>query len=229
MKFRLLANSAVALVAMAALVGCSSGDSGAPAVADHTPAQSDSIAEGGPGTIVEASPMDDVDASVGRLGGKSFRVTYRSTSGITGKPTVVTGAVFVPPGKPPHGGWPILAFAHGTIGINPECSPSRTPNLLNSISLVATYLQLGYAIAAPDYEGLGGPGFHPYLDAKTGGLNLIDSVRALRAVSSDVSKRWGALGGSQGGAVAWAADEQATTYAPISTWWASSRSLRSRT
>lgn len=211
---RSLANTAVALGLVASLIGCTARDSGALTDVGGASAQSDSIAERGPGTIVTATPMNDVDVAVGRLGGKSFRVTYRSTSGISGKPTEVTGAVFVPPGKPPHGGWPILAFAHGTIGINPECSPSRTPDLLKSISLVATYLQLGYAIAAPDYEGLGGPGFHPYLDAKTGGLNLIDAVRALRAVSPDVSKRWGALGGSQGGAVTWAANEQATTYAP---------------
>lgn len=167
-----------------------------------------------PGTLIKAEPFTDVDRSVGDQGGTSLRITYRSTSGVTGVPTVVTGTAFVPPGQPPHGGWPVLAFAHGTTGIQRECAPSLTPDLLKSISLVSVYLKLGFAVAVPDYEGLGGPGAHPYLDAKTAGLNLIDSVRALRAASSDVSDRWGALGGSQGGAVTWAANEQATTYAP---------------
>jgi pimeloyl-ACP methyl ester carboxylesterase len=36
----------------------------------------------------------------------------------------------------------------------------------------------------------------------------------LRRTFSDVSDRWAAVGGSQGGAAAWAADEQAATYAP---------------
>jgi hypothetical protein len=34
------------------------------------------------------------------------------------------------------------------------------------------------AVAATDYQGLGAPGVHPYLDAKTAGFNVIDSVRA---------------------------------------------------
>jgi pimeloyl-ACP methyl ester carboxylesterase len=66
----------------------------------------------------------------------------------------------------------------------------------------------------PDYEGLGSPGIHPYLDARTAGLNMIDAVRALGHTCRYVSKWWAALGHSQGGGAAWAADEQARTYAP---------------
>jgi hypothetical protein len=65
-----------------------------------------------------------------------------------------------------------------------------------------------------DYQGLGSPGVHPYSDAKTAGLNMIDVVRALRHTFDGVSDRWAALGGSQGGGAAWAADEQAASYAP---------------
>jgi pimeloyl-ACP methyl ester carboxylesterase len=72
---------------------------------------------------------------------------------------------------------------------------------------------MGFAVAATDYQGLGAPGAHPYLEAKTAAFNVIDSVRALRAVSRDVSKTWSAYGGSQGGAAAWGANEQASTYA----------------
>lgn len=169
----------------------------------------------GPGTLIKATPMTDVDESVKVLSATALRVVYRSTSAIDGSITEITGAVFIPPGKPPHGGWPVIAFAHGTTGISPECGPSRSPNLFGSIGLVAGYLQLGYAVTATDYQGLGGGSAgHPYLDAKTAGFNLIDSVRALRAASKDVGRTWGAFGGSQGGAVSWAANEQASTYAP---------------
>src|SRR5262249_17510470 len=54
---------------------------------------------------------------------------------------------------------------------------------------------------------------HPYADSRTAGLNMIDAVRALRTTFHGVSTRWGAYGGSQGGGAAWAADEQARTYA----------------
>jgi hypothetical protein len=85
--------------------------------------------------------------------------------------------------------------------------------LLGQITLIADLLRMHVAVAATDYQGLGSPGDHPYLDAKTAGFNVIDSVRALRAVSHDVSSMWAAYGRSQGGAATWAANEQAATYA----------------
>ena len=144
----------------------------------------------------------------------SARVVYRSTSGDTGQPTVVSGSVFTPKGPAPAGGWPVIAFGHGTTGIDEPCAPSLSENLLGFSSIVVGYANLGYAVALPDYEGLGSPGVHPYTDARTAGLNMIDAVRALRHTFPDVSNRWAAVGGSQGGGAAWAADEQAASYAP---------------
>lgn len=167
----------------------------------------------GPGSLIEATAITNVDQSV-PLGTTSARVIYRSTSGIDGAETSVSGAVFIPPGRPPQGGWPVVAFAHGTSGFNSECGPSLSPDLMGGIGTVVRFLNLGFAVAAADYQGLGMPGAHPYLDAKTAGFNVIDSVRAAQALSGDVSGTWGAVGGSQGGAAAWAANEQALTYAP---------------
>ena len=127
---------------------------------------------------------------------------------------MVSGSVFTPKGKAPVGGWPVIAFGHGTTGIDEPCAPSLSENLLGFSSIVAGYANLGYAVALPDYEGLGSPGVHPYTDARTAGLNMIDAVRALRHTFPDVSNRWAAVGGSQGGGAAWAADEQAASYAP---------------
>ena len=80
--------------------------------------------------------------------------------------------------------------------------------------MVDGLVKKGYAVAFADYQGLGAPGVHPYLDNKTEGLNIIDSVRALRHTFPDISNRWAALGGSQGGGAVWAADELAGSYAP---------------
>ncbi|MDP9024417.1 MAG: alpha/beta hydrolase, partial [Candidatus Eremiobacteraeota bacterium] len=44
-----------------------------------------------------------------------YRFLYSSTSGIDGTtPVVVSGAYFEPKGHPPAGGWPLIAWAHGT-------------------------------------------------------------------------------------------------------------------
>ncbi len=36
----------------------------------------------------------------------------------------VSGTLFLPAGEPPAGGWPLLAWAHGTLGIADSCAPS---------------------------------------------------------------------------------------------------------
>lgn len=168
----------------------------------------------GPGTLIEAKSIPGIDQKIRATGGTAVRVLYHSTSGIDGSDTQVSGAVFIPRGTPRRaGGWPVIAYAHGTSGITEECGPSLSKDLFGAAGIVAGYLNLGYAVAATDYQGLGAPGAHPYLDAKTAGLNVIDSVRALRKVSPDISKTWAAFGGSQGGAATWAANEQAATYA----------------
>lgn len=168
----------------------------------------------GPGTIVELKPFTDIDQSVKDLGAEALHVLYRSTSS-DGQRTVVSGTLFVPAGTPPPGGWITLAIAHGTTGITPECGPSVSPNMLGQVALVTKFLKAGFAIAFADYQGLGAPGVHEYLNSKTEGYNVIDSVRALHnARPGVISDRWVTFGGSQGGGASWAAAEQAPVYAP---------------
>lgn len=168
----------------------------------------------GPGSLVSAMTMPEFAAAAGSHDLLAARVVYRSTNGDDGATTTVSGSVFVPKGPPPGGGWPVIALAHGTTGIDRECAPSLTDDLWGLSEPVLNYLKSGYAVALADYQGLGADGVHPYSDAKTAGLNVIDSVRALRHAFRDVSTRWLAFGGSQGGGAAWAADEYAATYAP---------------
>jgi secretory lipase len=203
----------VVAVAATLLSGCASSMSSGAANGAH-PFSGADYSGRGPGSLVEATVMTDIDRGV-PLGTTSLRVIYRSTSGIDGSQTQVSGAVFIPPGRPPKGGWPVVAFAHGTTGLNPECGPSLSPNLSGGVPYIAPFLKVGVAVAAADYQGLGLPGAaHPYLDAKTAGFNVIDSVRALHAVSREVSPTWAGFGGSQGGAAMWSANEQAAQYAP---------------
>jgi pimeloyl-ACP methyl ester carboxylesterase len=169
----------------------------------------------GPGSLVEATIVTDIDESVTALGATAVRVLYRSTSGRDGSSTVVSGMIFVPAGTPPAGGWPVLAHAHATAGINYECGPSLSRTMFGTAPIMAASLKAGFAVAAADYEGLGAKGTHLYLDAKTEAWNVIDSVRALRRFRPGlISNKWLVFGGSQGGAAAWASAEQAWSYAP---------------
>lgn len=172
-----------------------------------------SRSDAGAGALHLVEELPDV-AATRPAGARGVRILYGSTDGDTGSPTIVSGTAFSPGGPTPPGGWPVLAFAHGTLGIDESCGPSVPRNLPLLMPIVHALLDLGFAVAFADYEGLGAPGTHPYLDSRTAGLNVIDSVRALRAAIPDVSTRWAAFGHSQGGAAAWAAAEQAGSYAP---------------
>lgn len=172
------------------------------------------------GTVVSSSEATTFDLSGLPAGSTAHAMVYRSISGITGSPTVVSGAVFTPPGEPPPGGWPVIGYAHGTVGVTPDCGPTADPRLLGDITSVAIQLKLGYAVAYTDYAGLGEPAAssqdpptpHAYLEPKSAAFNLIDSVRAARTVVPQLSSRWVALGSSQGGETAWAAAEYFEAY-----------------
>ncbi|MGB8405373.1 MAG: lipase family protein [Mycobacterium sp.] len=153
-------------------------------------------------------PFDDPDHTIG----KAWRADYQSASGIDGSRREVSGVFVVPPGTPPPGGWPVAAIAHGTTGIAVDCGPSADPKLLGFLSMVRDMTAHGYAVAFTDYEGLGAPGSHPYLEPRTAAVDMIDAVRALRNIVPDVSNRWLAVGNSQGGQAAWAAGEMAKSY-----------------
>ncbi|MFT3789953.1 MAG: lipase family protein [Rudaea sp.] len=204
--------TAMCTLTVALLAGCGSHTEPASSATAQTAAPAP--AADVPGAVVEVKPYADIDPSIRDLGAEALRVRYRSTSS-DGQHTVVTGALFIPAGTPPPGGWPVLSHAHGTTGWTNDCGPSGSPNLYGMVVMVGGYLKAGYAVAFTDYQGLGGGGKHVYLDNKTEGYNVIDAVRALRnAKPGAVSDRWVAVGGSQGGGASWSAAEQAPVYAP---------------
>lgn len=54
--------------------------------------------------------------------------------------------------------------------------------LFSSIAGLASLLKKGYIVAATDYQGLGGPGPHPYLVGPSAAHSVLDLVRAAREV-----------------------------------------------
>ncbi|MFE3291274.1 lipase family protein [Rhodococcus sp. NPDC059234] len=141
------------------------------------------------------------------------RVTYATTDHV-GAPAISTGAVYLPPGRPPPGGWPVVSYAHGTIGVADQCAPSTAGMYEPEADYLAGWLGRGYAVVVTDYLGLGTPGVLPYLDGRAAAHSVIDMVRAGRAIDPTLSRRWVVAGLSEGGQAALLTAHEATRYAP---------------
>jgi Secretory lipase len=126
--------------------------------------------------------------------------------------------VLLPAGRP-RGMRPLLGYAIGTHGIGDAAAPSRLlPRGLEwEAALIAQALARGWAVAITDYEGLGTPGDHVYMVGRALGPNVLDSMRAARALAPEelpVGGPAAIIGYSEGGAAAaWAAQLQ-PSYAP---------------
>ena len=138
--------------------------------------------------------------------GRAVRIAYRSADA-ENRTVVVTGVILIPAGQPPAGGWPVIAWAHGTSGVANMCAPSLMKDAYYGDEGLADMLKAGFAVVATDYLGLGGPGRHPYIDKPSQARDVIYSVPAARAAVPELGARWVADGHSQGGAAAWGVAE----------------------
>lgn len=132
-------------------------------------------------------------------------ITYVSDDS-HGEPIVVSGTVAVPKTAPPEGGWPVISWAHGTTGYADTCAPSAdtADGLVHDyVSVVRpmldSWLTRGFAVVQTDYQGLGTPGGHPYVDGVSEANTVTDIVRAARHLDSGIGTQWLAIGHSQGG------------------------------
>jgi pimeloyl-ACP methyl ester carboxylesterase len=100
----------------------------------------------------------------------------------------------------------VVVWAHQTTGFTDAAAPSRKG--VQTISgQLADLLARGYAVAAPDYEGLGTPEPLQYEVGLSAGHSVLDAARALRHVEpSKISPVVAVVGHSEGGhAALWAA------------------------
>ena len=157
-------------------------------------------------------------------GAEAWRIAFIS-SDLNGKPTISTALVVAPTGDAPAEGRPILVWAHGTTGTAQNCGPSQVLNPaqdLNEYNLIGgtswtdfgipgltDAIKAGYAVIAPDYQGLGGGGVHQYAIAATQGRDAINAARAVGAMGlSGAGKSAAVFGWSQGGGAVLAAASQ---------------------
>ncbi|WP_067533669.1 lipase family protein [Nocardia crassostreae] len=167
-----------------------------------------------PGTLISATaqPAGFHDQPNGSV------LTYWTTRS-TGEPVRASGALLVPDGPAPAGGWPIMAYDHGTSGLGPGCGGMSGPDPVssqNTDNRIRYLLSRGFAVAAPDYLGLGlfDTGPHPYLELRTEATATIDMVKAARAARPDLSRTWAVTGFSQGGHAALGAANLQASVAP---------------
>jgi hypothetical protein len=175
------------------------------------------LGPGAPGELIRAEEMDAYLVPGIRIRARTWRVRYRSTAA-TGEPTAVSGTVLLPLGQSRRTR-PLLGYAVGTHGIGDSSAPSRllARGLDYEAGLIAMVLARGWAVAVTDYQGLGTPGDHTYMVGRALGPNVLDAMRAARALHPEELPVGGpavVMGYSEGGAAAgWAAQLQ-PTYAP---------------
>jgi pimeloyl-ACP methyl ester carboxylesterase len=139
-------------------------------------------------------------------GMKAVRILYHSLDG--GRGDVVTSAVvLVPPGPTPEGGWPVIAWAHGTSGVARPCAPSLMKDLYYGSPILTDMLMGGFAVVATDYRGLGTAGPTQYGGKQAQAFDVIYAIPAARAAVPELGRRWVADGHSQGGFTTWGVAE----------------------
>jgi hypothetical protein len=164
---------------------------------------------GKPGTVVAHAPLRHGLWIPGTTS-RAFKLTYVTTDA-RGRRARSTGMLFVPKGRPPRGGWPVISWAHGTSGLGDRCAPSVIGPALPARDrpYLANWMREGYAIVASDYAGLGTRGLPAYLHGRSEAHNIVDIVKAGRAFArrklppaARLARRWVVVGQSQGAGAA---------------------------
>ncbi|MCK8503245.1 alpha/beta fold hydrolase [Myxococcus fulvus] len=169
----------------------------------------DSLPTSAQGDVLRHEPLTGVAAL--EQAGSNELVLYRSDAVAGERPIAVSGIIALPKGEPPEGGWPVIAWAHGTVGVADKCAPSR--DVLGSSAHwfnQAPHRMLNYflsekkwAVVMTDYEGLGTEGRHPYLLGRSQARGVLDSVVAAHKLyPGKLSKKYAIVGHSQGGQAA---------------------------
>jgi pimeloyl-ACP methyl ester carboxylesterase len=139
-------------------------------------------------------------------GARAVRFLYHSRDAES-RDVATSGVVLVPAGAPPAGGWPVIAWAHGTSGVARMCAPSLMKDLTYGEEGLLPMVRAGFAVVATDYNGLGTEGPHEYLSKTAQARDVIYAIPAAAAAEPTLGKRWVVVGHSQGGMAAWGVAE----------------------
>lgn len=163
-----------------------------------------------PGQVITKTPFP-VNAPA-----RAQRVVFSSTGARDHRQTAVSGTILQPYArwseKSPR---PLAVIAPGTLGMADNCASSvalryEAPPTPPAPQLLAQ----GWNVAIVDYQGLGTPGVHPYLNREIAGNNTLDMARAaIETLQLPTDTPIALFGYSQGGGATAAAAELADEYA----------------
>jgi len=146
--------------------------------------------------------------------GTALRILYR-TQRADGSAAFSSGMVFIPDNTAAGTPRPVVAWAHGTVGLGPQCAPSRSAHPVVDIAWVSSMLARGWVVTATDYAGLGTSGTSGYLVGDDEARDVLNSVRALKYIpSAHAGTSFAVWGHSQGGHSALFTAARAHSYAP---------------
>ena len=148
---------------------------------------------GNPGELIRSTAFDDYDLPITV---SAVRILYHSRSA-SGEDIASSGVVLFPDKKAPAGGWPVIAWAHDLNGVARSCAPSLARNLRHG-SFLSMYVQLGYAIVATDYAGLGTKSRSAYADIVSNAYDVTYAIPAARKAVPELGSRWIAMGTDEG-------------------------------
>jgi len=150
---------------------------------------------GRPGELIRSQAFDEYELP---FSVSAIRILYHSRSA-AGEDVAASGIVLLPADKrPPAGGWPVIAWAHGAAGVARACAPSLMRNVGHG-PFLAMYVSLGYAVVAPDYSGLGTNYRNAFLDGRSNAIDVINSIPAAHAALPQLGARWIVMGEAEGG------------------------------
>ena len=152
---------------------------------------------GKPGELIRSEPSEAYSLATDF---SAVRILYHSRSA-SGGDVATSGVVLVPDRTPPKGGWPVIAWAHGFSAAARPCAPSLLRNLYYG-PLLSMYVNLGYAVVATDYTGLGTDFRSAVMDVPSNAMDVIYSIPAAHAAVPQLGPRWVAMGTSLGANVA---------------------------
>ncbi|KAH6656039.1 Alpha/Beta hydrolase protein [Truncatella angustata] len=156
-----------------------------------------------PGDLLKLQPLDPASHDT-TDGTTAYRFQYTSKD-LDDTIVPVTGFIAFPWTPLTHDQkFPLVAYAHGTIGVYRGCAPSAGPALFD-YGTWAPIVSRGYAVVATDYAGLGNNyTTHKYCSFPAHVNDLYYSVIAARkAFGHILSEEWMSVGHSQGGGAVW--------------------------
>ena len=164
----------------------------------------DPLPAGKPGAIIRSESFEEYELP---FSVSAVRILYHSRSA-AGEDVAASGLVLLPyDKKPPAGGWPVIAWAHGAAGVARACAPSLMRNVGHG-PFLSMYVNLGYAVVATDYTGLGTNFRNAFLDGPSNATDVINSIPAARAAVPQLGARWIVMGEAEGGLAAVAIAEK---------------------